>query len=623
MNGKPSFFANDLLTAIDASAEGASDALLLRRFAESRDEKAFEQLVWRHGLLVLNVCRRVLRHEHDTEDAFQATFLALARKAAAICKHRAVASWLYKVALRVALRARAQAARRHEQRLTGCEPLCTEAASDGEWQDLRSLVDEEVNRLPEKYRIPFILCGLEGLSNHEAARQIGCPEGTVRSRLARARVRLRCRLMRRGVGDSAGLLAAATASVTMWAASPVALVRSTTKAAIAFATGSVAASEQISSQVLNLTEGVLRTMFPTKLTVALTLLLVIVVGAGGLVARHFHEPLRGSDKASSSDNKPRDPGDWKLKSTFLADKMTHLNAVALSPDGKLLATAHDDKGVQLWDIAEGKEKDTLLKGIPEQVRALAFSPDGTTVAAAASNDIYRWNVATGKSRPAIAQSQGDPVEKKKFKFLALAFAPDEKHVAVGGTGFGCGITDLTDANASVSFIHARETRAIAYSPDGKTLVLAGLPLTGRALSDRTLPAIRLWDAEASAYGAELSNHEAGFNCIAFSADGKMLAAGSPDKTVQLFTLGEGEVKEPTTLKGHEDEVCGVAFAPKGNLLASCGSDETVRIWDTQTHKLLATLEGHKKLVRLVRFSADGKTLTSVDDEGVVKVWETK
>src|SRR5262249_10506792 len=200
----------------------------------SRDEAAFEVLVWRYGPLVLGVCRRVLRHEQDAEDAFQATFLTLARKAAAVARGEALGGWLYRVAYRVALRARCRAGRRAGYERSGAEGLAREAPA-GVWPDVRLVLDEEVSRLPARYRLPFILCCLEGKTHRAAAAALGCPAGTVASRLAWARRRLRDRLSRRGVDLSCGVLAGLPAP--RGGAASAALVGSTVRAALRLAAG--------------------------------------------------------------------------------------------------------------------------------------------------------------------------------------------------------------------------------------------------------------------------------------------------------------------------------------------------------------------------------------------------
>src|SRR5262249_24569164 len=157
------------------------------RFVRRRDEAAFEALVWRHAPLVLGVCRRVLRHEQDAEDAFQATFLTLVRKARSIGRKQSVGSWLYKVAYRAAVQAKAAAGRRAAREKPWAGEPAGEPSEDVIWRDLRPVLDEEVGRLPARYRVPFVLCYLNGKTSAEAAREIGCPAGTIMSRLAWAR----------------------------------------------------------------------------------------------------------------------------------------------------------------------------------------------------------------------------------------------------------------------------------------------------------------------------------------------------------------------------------------------------------------------------------------------------
>jgi RNA polymerase sigma factor (sigma-70 family) len=191
---------------VPRDAAQPTDGQLLQRFAAKQDEAAFAILVRRHGTMVLGVCRRVLDNEHDAEDAFQATFLVLARQAQSIRKLESVGSWLYGVAYRISLRARSDAARRRaleEQARTMPEQ---DPFVEAAWRELRPVLDEEVDRLPAKYRAPIILCYLEGKTNTEAARELGWTKGTVSGRLARARELLRTRLARRGVTVAPALL---------------------------------------------------------------------------------------------------------------------------------------------------------------------------------------------------------------------------------------------------------------------------------------------------------------------------------------------------------------------------------------------------------------------------------
>jgi RNA polymerase sigma factor (sigma-70 family) len=261
-----------------------SDAELLDRFVRQRDEAAFEVLVWRHGPLVLGVCRRLLRHEQDIEDAFQATFLALVRKAHTIVKREAVSAWLYRVAYRVALAARGAASARTAREQPWADQRAATEPDEVLWRDLRPVLDEEVMRLPEKYRAPFVLCCLEGKTNEETAAQLGCPRGTVLSRLARAREKLRGRLARRGVTLSAAALVAAAGERGL-AEVPARLAELTIRA-VPRGTVGAAAAAGVSARVVALTEGVLRVMYLNRLkTVLLVLLVLTLTGAGaGLLA---------------------------------------------------------------------------------------------------------------------------------------------------------------------------------------------------------------------------------------------------------------------------------------------------------------------------------------------------
>ena len=256
---------------------GLTDTQLLERWVAGRDEAAFEVMLWRHGPLVLGVCRRLLADPHDIDDAFQATFLTLVRRAAAIRRREALAGWLYQVAYRVALRARARRRRRADREEAGVELLGDEDKSDLVWRDLRPVLDEEIGRLPEKYRAAFVLCYLEGQTNAEAARALGCPVGTVLSRLAWARERLRRRLTRRGITVSGALLVTVLARDAVAAAAPAPLILTTLKAALAYAagTGAVAA---VSAPAVALTEGVVRAMMLDKLKIAAVVLGLALLG---------------------------------------------------------------------------------------------------------------------------------------------------------------------------------------------------------------------------------------------------------------------------------------------------------------------------------------------------------
>jgi RNA polymerase sigma factor (sigma-70 family) len=318
------------------------DRQLLERFLAERDEAAFAELVKRHGPMVLNVCQSVLRHREDAEDAFQATFLVLAQKAETIKRRDALSSWLYGVAHHLALRAQTRAARRrsHEER---AEPMAAaDPLLDMTVRELRGVLYEELQRLPEKYRAPLVLCYVEGKTNEEAARQLGCGKGVLRGRLNRGREQLRVRLKRRGLTLGAGLLTTALAVNPGSAAVPASLIQATAKAALA------ANITMVSPQVTALLEGATKAMFTTKTKFAIVLLVAAGVVAAGVGVLNFQRaaaqptPTRAKDVSAPSakaEDQPKPEPALKEAGAALT-----LSGRVLDPDGKPLAGAE----ITLW-----------------------------------------------------------------------------------------------------------------------------------------------------------------------------------------------------------------------------------------------------------------------------------
>jgi RNA polymerase sigma factor (sigma-70 family) len=264
-----------------ADPPGTSDAELLRRYAAG-DEVAFELLVWRHAAMVLGVSRRVLHHAQDAEDAFQAAWLALARRARAVGRRGSVAGWLNQVAYRAALRARDRQAQRAHREQPITTPLIDATAADpaaeAGWRELQQVLDEQLDQLPERFRSVFVLRYLAGLTGVEAARALGCPIGTVVSRLVRARERLRTALTRRGFTVPAGLLAGSMALDALAPRTPAALVA----AAVTGANGWINSQAGTLTEAAALAEGVLRNMWLNKLKKISTamVLALAILGAG-------------------------------------------------------------------------------------------------------------------------------------------------------------------------------------------------------------------------------------------------------------------------------------------------------------------------------------------------------
>ncbi len=294
----------------------APDAQLLARFVAQRDEAAFAGLVQRHGAMVFGVCRRVLGDTPDAEDAFQACFLVLARRGRSVSRAELLGNWLYGVAYRTALRARADAARRLERERQVCRSGVVGPEDEADRRDLRRALDDELGRLPERYRAPLVLCYLEGHTQEEAARRLGCPRKTVTTRLARGCERLRGRLARRGLAlpaVSAVLTGEAPAAV------PVALLDATIKAATAFAAGEAAAAGAVSAEVAALARGVMTAMLWTKRKTAAALLLAVgvigtvagLISSRPLAAGQAEARKEGRQKAAAPKVGPRTEGPRK------------------------------------------------------------------------------------------------------------------------------------------------------------------------------------------------------------------------------------------------------------------------------------------------------------------------
>jgi RNA polymerase sigma-70 factor (ECF subfamily) len=266
--------------ALAHAGDGPGDGQLLQAFLDRRDEMAFEWLLRRHGPMVLGVCRRVLGNVHDAEDAFQATFLVLARKAATVRPREMVGHWLHGVAYRTALKARAMNAKRRVKERQAANMALPQPPADGAPGELLARLDAELSRLPEKYRVPLVLCELEGRGRKEVARLLGLPEGTLSWRLAHAKKLLARRLSRYGAVLSGGAVAALLSGEAASACVPAALLHSTARVAVLTA-------GVVSARVVALTEGVMKAMLLSKLKLvwAVGLAAVVGVGAVGLTYR--------------------------------------------------------------------------------------------------------------------------------------------------------------------------------------------------------------------------------------------------------------------------------------------------------------------------------------------------
>jgi RNA polymerase sigma factor (sigma-70 family) len=359
-----------------------SDGQLLETYVRSREEAAFAALVHRHGPMVWGVCRRVLHGHHDAEDAFQATFLVLVRKAPSVMPRDMIANWLYGVAHQTAKKARATVARRHgrEKQVTAMpEPALAQQQLD----DLRGLLDQELCRLPDKYRAVVVLCDLEGKTRKQTAEHLRVPEGTVATRLARARTMLARRLARSGLAISGGALAAAVAEQLAEASMPASVASITIKAATRFAAGQAAAT---SVHAVALAEGVLKTMLLTKLKITTGLVLaaaVLSTGAATFAHRAFFDepPARAKEKPAVTDkpaaapaqNKEPEPAaNARKRAEPIPDHVSGLVKAVDVPNSKLTVVHQGTESV----FTVARDADINIDGKQGQLAAL---PAGASI----------------------------------------------------------------------------------------------------------------------------------------------------------------------------------------------------------------------------------------------------
>jgi RNA polymerase sigma factor (sigma-70 family) len=364
---------NHLQRTLARADGGLSDGQLLSRFVAGRDEDCFAMLVRRHGPMVWRLCLRVLGHAQDAEDCFQATFLVLACKAATVLKRESVGSFLYGIAYRTALKARAiQARQRWRERQVADMPH--PEVMPAPMQEWRLWLDQELHLLPEKYRAVIVCCDLEEQSRKEAARHLGLSEGTVSSRLARGRALLAKRLARHGLALAGATLATAAAEGAAPGV-PVALVSATVRTAVLVASGDWGAA---SVPVGILVKGALQAMFLSKLKLAVGVMLVLVVlGSSGLVYRASGQSVPRTverEKPRSELEALRHENELlKLNLEVVLEKVRAQEAelrslkararptreAAFSPDGRTLATVSEDGKVRVWDSATGKLMERL------------------------------------------------------------------------------------------------------------------------------------------------------------------------------------------------------------------------------------------------------------------------
>jgi cyanophycinase len=388
-----------------------TDGQLLDCFTATHDEGAFETLVRRHGRLVLSVCRSVLGDEHETEDAFQATFLILVKKARAIRRHESLRSWLYGVAHRVAVRARVARAKRLQSERQVVRMTLSDPSADTARQELSRLLHDEVLRLPDRYRLPVLLCCLEGKSRHEAARELGWSEGAVKGRLERARQRLHARLVRRGLTLSMVLAAVDVARAMVPACVPRPLVLSTTKAAAQWATGRAAGL--IPAGVTALTEGVFQGRWFTRLRLGMVFLLLLAgTGAGAGLLAGGGSAGEAAAPAPAAVTLPRERLDDNPLGLVPARDPRRPGAVLLHGGGAITGDAR----ARFLQLAGGKDARIVL--VPSATFGRRHYGNQHQFAAAMRRQFPSWVrlVSTGRIRHLEFLATDDPADAEDAAF---------------------------------------------------------------------------------------------------------------------------------------------------------------------------------------------------------------
>ncbi|OWK45562.1 sigma-70 family RNA polymerase sigma factor [Fimbriiglobus ruber] len=567
------------------------DPDLLARFVQG-DDAAFELLVWRHGAIVMGACRRVLGNTEDAEDAFQATFLVLARKAGSVSRGVTLPAWLHRVAVRLATRL--ARSRRSTKPLT-VDPPCPTTPDPVERADESAVLDEEIDRLPERCRRAVVLCYFEGLTAAEAGRQLGCPTGTVESRLAAARARLRDRLTRRGVTLPVGVLAVVSARVGL---APGSIAR-TVRAAVAFAReGAVAAAGVVGQPAVGLTQGVLA-MDRTRWWFGGFVATAVAVSAGVVWAN------RAAPAAVAEDPPP-------AKAT----------QVATGPPAAVPPKAKDEPPAraEAWPLAREAETYGTLRQI---------SADGKFLILSTGHSAKRYDLATNTSED--VESSND--------ILDVALSADGKRIATVEKGNGVKLRDSATSKVLEAFWPSAgiPARQVAFGADGSRLIAlcrrsVTVASTGRGLEPSTPETTRhefqiaVWDLTTQ---KELGWPAVTWTGSARAAPEVSLAAGgrfvlktenrvkqSPDG-VQYggyrFTLIDpvtGVAGKPTEYWGPgspTDTDCGLS--PDGKTLLAINGDEAIVI-DLTTGRERLRLGRTKMPIAALAYSADGKRIAA-------------
>jgi RNA polymerase sigma factor (sigma-70 family) len=583
----------------------APDAKLLSRFAHQRDPAAFEELLERYAPMVRGICRRIAPTEADSEDAFQATFLALVRQAGRLHGRQPLGCWLHTVAVRVA-RKTAVRARKQNTRETLPEPTTPgDIADEVGSRELFRMVDEEIERLPAALRVPLILCCLQGRTRDEAAETLGCSVAAVKSRLERGRDLLRRRLERRGVQLPAAFLVLGLTTerigAALWAKTIQSILHTPAPAIVALAEAGVSVV----------------TIGKYKLLLVVLLLVSSAAGAAGTLlsekpakeaAFPQAEPVVAGPKKPDAPQVRRDRHGDPLPEGAIARLGTvrwrhgfYVHDLAYSPDGKMIAAVGPGRAITLWDADTGQE----VRHIPYRGGsfAVAFSPDGKTLASTDATLCRLWDVATGKE---LRQLKGHTK-----RVCGLAFAPDGKALAtVGDDETVVRIWDVKDGKELRQLVSKQENlKPVAYSPKGKFLATGGKNGT-----------IRLWNTDTGKTARQLNGHENEIWKLVFSPDGTRLASSGADRTIRLWEVSTGRQIRLFGEKLGKHNLP-IAFSPDGTLLAAGVEEGFIRLWDADNGAQKRQWLAGAMNVRALTFSPDGKTLASGAAWESIRLWD--
>ncbi len=549
-----------------------SDASLLASYLASRDHAAFAELLRRYGPVVLGVCRRLLANRHDAEDAFQAVFLVLVRKAESVQPPGLVGNWLYGVAVRTANKAKLAAARRwrREMAVAMQKPEASEPTCSGELAELRGVIDEELTRLPDHLRAAVVLCDLGGKSRREAARELECPEGTVAARLHRARKLLAERFTKRGIAlSSSGLVAAFTPEVATANVSSE-LARKTLATSVGIAAASPA--------VQTLASGVMRTMTNGKFKLMLAAVAVagLMSGAGAIWGANNGESSARAPVAAPVAAPARIPEmAWKEAKT-LEQSGWLAGSVAYSADGKRLVVGGTGR-VQAYDAGTFKEQWTAkVDGDAQHFAAIAFSPDGKSIAATFADGVRFLAPATGKIE--------ETLEQKGSKPTTVGWFPE-------------------DPPAAGEKEH--RTRWIVFDSD-------------KGQHPTQMYSFRNWNALSKTGGFNLGiehrekpRRPAGEVPLAMDPKGRWAVLSSAISDTEKYLLNAhfakpiGEVVG-RALRGHQGTVTSAACSADGGTIVSGDADGVVIAWDAETFEEKSRVELRQR-VQAIAVTADGTT----------------